>query len=194
MIHHKSNKFNSFHVNNMFLNANWNSQDKCLPLASFFQSRSFQFIIIIFLAYSLSGCVSHKKAQLRDRQLGKVISTARSYIGTPYKWGGVNRSGMDCSGLLYVSFKSAGMDIPRTSAMQSEGGGKVKFGKLRPGDLVFFAMGRKRRKITHVGLVTEVRGNKDVRFIHASSSLGVIETNIHTDYYTKKFRKARRYF
>ena len=143
---------------------------------------------------SLSGCVSHKKAKLRERQLETVISTARSYIGTPYKWGGVNRSGMDCSGLLFVSFKSAGMDIPRTSAMQSEGGGKVKFRKLRPGDLVFFAMGRKRRKITHVGLVTEVRGNNDVRFIHASSSLGVIETNIHTDYYTKKFRKARRYF
>lgn len=178
----------------MLLNAKGNTQVLYSFLATFFQSRSFHFIIIILLTYSLSGCVSHKKAQLRERQLETVISTARSYIGTPYKWGGVNRSGMDCSGLLFVSFKSAGMDIPRTSAMQSEGGGKVKFRKLRPGDLVFFAMGRKRRKITHVGLVTEVRGNNDVRFIHASSSLGVIETNIHTDYYTKKFRKARRYF
>jgi cell wall-associated NlpC family hydrolase len=70
----------------------------------------------------------------------------------------------------------------------------VKFDKLEEGDLVFFAMGKRRRKITHVGLVTEVRGPDNVRFIHASSSLGVIEANIHTDYYTKKFRKARRYF
>ncbi len=151
-------------------------------------------IIFILLIIVSTSCVSSKKARQREQQLDKVISTARSYIGTPYKWGGVNRSGMDCSGLLFVSFKSAGMDIPRTSAMQSKGGGKAKFNKLKPGDLVFFAMSKKRRKITHVGLVTEVRGRNDVRFIHASSSLGVIETNIHTDYYTKKFRKARRYF
>ena len=194
MIQHKSNKFNSFHENIMLINTHRNPKTKHSYQAIFFQPKSFYIFLFILLSSSLSGCVSHKKAQLRERQLETVISTARSYIGTPYKWGGVNRSGMDCSGLLFVSFKSAGMDIPRTSAMQSEGGGKVKFRKLRPGDLVFFAMGRKRRKITHVGLVTEVRGNNDVRFIHASSSLGVIETNIHTDYYTKKFRKARRYF
>ena len=101
---------------------------------------------------------------------------------------------MDCSGLLYVSFKSAGIYIPRVSKAQSKTGKKVKFHKLEKGDLVFFAMSKKRRKITHVGLVTDVKGKDHVSFIHASSSLGVIEANIYTDYYTKKFRKARRYF
>ncbi|MBK6266736.1 C40 family peptidase [Marivirga sp. S37H4] len=154
----------------------------------------FQLLITILVLTTLSSCITSKKAKIRERKLDTIIATSRSYIGTPYKWGGVNRSGMDCSGLLYVSFKSAGMTIPRTSAEQSKTGGKVKFRKLKKGDLVFFAMGKRRRKITHVGLVTEVRSKNDVRFIHASSSLGVIETNIYTDYYTKKFRKARRYF
>jgi cell wall-associated NlpC family hydrolase len=101
---------------------------------------------------------------------------------------------MDCSGLLYVSFKAGEVNIPRVSQDQAKVGDKVKFRKLQEGDVVFFAMGKRRRKITHAGLVTEVRGNNDVRFIHASSSVGVVEANIYTDYYKKKFRKARRYF
>jgi cell wall-associated NlpC family hydrolase len=97
-----------------------------------------------------------------------------------------------CSGLLFVSFKAAGLDIPRTSAMQSKGGGKAKFNKLKPGDLVFFAMSKRRRKITHVGLVTEVRGRNDVRFIHASSSQGVTITSLDNVYFKKRFAKIKR--
>jgi probable lipoprotein NlpC len=151
-------------------------------------------VSLFILVLVLTSCAAGKKARIRERKIDTIISTARSYIGTPYKWGGTQRTGMDCSGLLLVSFKSAGINIPRTSKMQSKTGKKIKFKKLEPGDLVFFAMSKKRWKITHVGLVTEVRGKNDVRFIHASSSLGVIEANIYTDYYTKRFRKARRYF
>lgn len=64
--------------------------------------------------------------------------------------------------------------------------------KLKEGDLVFFATGKKRRVVTHVGMVTDVKGKEDVKFIHASSSLGVIETNLHTKYYLKRFRFGRR--
>jgi cell wall-associated NlpC family hydrolase len=63
---------------------------------------------------------------------------------------------------------------------------------LEPGDLVFFATGKKKRQITHVGLVTEVKGRDNVKFIHASSSLGVVETNIYAEYYQTRFRGARR--
>jgi cell wall-associated NlpC family hydrolase len=69
---------------------------------------------------------------------------------------------------------------------------EVKLKELQPGDLVFFATGNKKRKITHVGLVTEKRGKDIVKFIHASSSLGVVETNIFAEYYQKRFRGARR--
>ncbi|HOO09629.1 MAG TPA: NlpC/P60 family protein, partial [Cyclobacteriaceae bacterium] len=62
----------------------------------------------------------------------------------------------------------------------------------KEGDLVFFATGKRRRVVTHVGLVTEVKGRENVKFIHASTSLGVIETNLYTKYYLKRFRFGRR--
>ncbi len=121
-----------------------------------------------------------------------MIKTARSFRGTPYKWGGTTRAGMDCSGLLINSFASIDYPIPRMSADQSKIGKKVKLKDIRRGDLVFFATGNKRRKITHVGLVTDVRGKEKVMFIHSSSSRGVIETNMYSTYYKKRFIMARR--
>ena len=122
----------------------------------------------------------------------KVISTARTFIGTPYKYGGMTRSGMDCSGLLINSFTAIKVSLPRSSAAQSKVGTEIKMSELKPGDLVFFATGNKKNQITHVGLITDVRSKNDVKFIHASSSLGVVETNLFAEYYQKRFRGARR--
>jgi len=146
------------------------------------------FIAILFLA----SCASGKKAAVRESKVDRVVASARTYIGTPYRYGGTTRSGMDCSGLLLNSFRAIQVTLPRTSEAQSKVGAEVKMKDLAPGDLVFFATGRKKRKITHVGLVTEVKGKDQVKFIHASSSLGVVETNIYADYYQKRFRGARR--
>jgi cell wall-associated NlpC family hydrolase len=99
---------------------------------------------------------------------------------------------MDCSGLLCNSFRAIDVSLPRSSADQSNLGQEVKMSDLQPGDLVFFATSNKKRKITHVGLVTERIGKDNIKFIHASSSLGVVETNIFADYYQKRFRVARR--
>jgi cell wall-associated NlpC family hydrolase len=122
----------------------------------------------------------------------KVISAARTYIGTPYKYGGTTRSGMDCSGLLLNSFSAVKVNLPRSSEAQSKVGTEIKMSELKAGDLVFFATGNKKKEITHVGLVTVVRSKDDIKFIHASSSLGVVETNLFSEYYQKRFRVARR--
>ena len=125
----------------------------------------------------------------------QVIETARSFSGTPYRWGGTTRGGMDCSGLLMIAFRKAGIDLPRTSAEQSNVGRLVSIHELRPGDLVFFATKSKySNRVTHAGLVTEIRGKRDVQFIHASTKLGVVESNIYSDYYRRAFVKARRPF
>lgn len=146
----------------------------------------------IFVLLVNSSCVGVKKAKQRDQNIQKVISSAKTYVGTPYRFGGLTRAGMDCSGLLVISFKEAGLDLPRTSKEQSKIGKGVAIYELKPGDLVFFAAGKRRREITHVGLVTEVRSKDDVQFIHASTKLGVMETNLMADYFKKIFIKARR--
>ena len=148
---------------------------------------------VTLLTLFLVSCGSTTRVTIHDGKVGKVVSTARTYIGTPYKYGGTTRSGMDCSGLLLNSFKSIKVDLPRSSEAQSKIGVQIKKMKeLEPGDLVFFATGKKKRQITHVGLVTEKKGNKEIKFIHASSSLGVVETNIFQEYYETRFRGARR--
>jgi cell wall-associated NlpC family hydrolase len=164
-------------------------------------------LLSLLLILLMSACASQKKASRQSRSfaerkgleaagpVAKVISTARSYTGTPYRWGGTSRGGMDCSGLLVIAFQSAGIQLPRTTRDQVKTGRNVGLYDLQPGDLVFFAAQKKRPgKITHVGLVTEVRNKHDVQFIHASTKLGVVENNIYSNYYRGIFVKARRVF
>ena len=149
----------------------------------------FFFFLLLFCS-----CHSLKKANQVDNRIQQAVATARSYTGTPYRYGGTSKRGMDCSGLLCVSYRSAGYELPRTSSEQGKLGKAVKINELKPGDLVFFSKKKGRRKITHVGMVTEVNSRDQVMFIHSSSSRGVIENNLHSKYYRSVFVKARRPF
>lgn len=119
-----------------------------------------------------------------------IIEIAQSYEGTPYKFGGTTKKGMDCSGLLYVSFKKAGIALPRTSREMSTRGNKITFQQIDKGDLLFFKTA-KNRGINHVGLVVEVSAGK-VFFIHASTSQGVMISSLDESYWFNAFAEARR--
>lgn len=150
-----------------------------------------QFVTIIaILVFLMSSCVGSKVS--REEKVDVVISKARFYTGTPYKYGGTTVLGMDCSGLLMRSFEAVDMYIPRTAAEQSKLGKKVNISELKKGDLVFFKTIKKKAKVTHAGLVTDARKKDQIIFIHASSSKGVIEVNLMSNYYRKAFVKARR--
>ncbi len=116
-----------------------------------------------------------------------LLEKARTFRGVRYRWGGMSRSGTDCSGFTSQVFKANGITLPRTSGAQATVGKPVNKGDLKAGDLVFFRTSRGSR-ITHVGMYT---GNG--KFIHASSGGGRVQENsLAEGYYSSRFVTARR--
>ncbi len=126
-------------------------------------------------------------------QVDAIIQTALDYTGTRYKYGGTTKKGMDCSGLLYVAFRSNDVEIPRVSHEMADQGKRIKMSKVQKGDLLFFKTTRKGKRINHVGLVIEVQRG-DVKFIHSTTSRGVIVSSLREGYWNYSFVKATRVF
>ena len=142
--------------------------------------------------YNTNNKEAKDKNSSTSTQASKVISTARSYKGTSYKYGGCSRTGIDCSGLTYTAFKAINIDLPRNSHDQSLKFKSISLSELKPGDLVFFTDKKGSSKVTHVGIVTEVKGAKEIHFIHASTKAGVIEENLFASWYLPLFLKGGR--
>lgn len=118
----------------------------------------------------------------------EIVRTAKSYIGTPYVWGGSSKQGIDCSGLTSAVFKLNGLNIPRSSRDQFRAGKSQQRKYILPGDLVFFATGRA-NVVSHVGVYI---GND--RFIHAPSKGQKVRIDKLSDkYWTRKYMGARVY-
>jgi len=123
-------------------------------------------------------------------ETNKIVSKALSFKGTKYKYGGTTKKGMDCSGLMYVSFKSRNIVLPRTSIGQSKKGIHIPKSKAQKGDLVFFKTGGK-RTINHVGLIVSI-DSRDIKFVHSSSSRGVMISSLREGYWSSAFVQIRR--
>lgn len=122
------------------------------------------------------------------QQIGALVAEAARWLGVPYKYAGNDKKGVDCSGLTsQVFLKTFNVKMPRSSREQQQWCINIRKENLQPGDLVFFATGSNRNRVSHVGLYI---GNGDI--IHASSSRGVIISNLTENYYLKRYHSSGR--
>lgn len=126
------------------------------------------------------------KADLPD----KLIATASENVGTNYRSGGKTKGGFDCSGLMIYTFGTYNIQLPRTSAEQSQYGKTISQAEAQKGDLIFFSTNG-RGNINHVGLITEVNED-EIKFIHSSVHSGVIVSSNKEAYYQRCFVKINR--
>ncbi|HEX9912423.1 MAG TPA: NlpC/P60 family protein [candidate division Zixibacteria bacterium] len=133
--------------------------------------------------HSKEAPVSYGKRKLDKIKMGQIIE---SYLGTSFREGGMDRSGIDCSGLVVAVYKDyAGMRLPGDTRKLFQLVSQVERENLQFGDLVFFSdMGW---SATHVGICI---GND--RFVHASKSQGVIISSLEEEYYRRGYLGARR--
>src|SRR5690606_28292234 len=121
----------------------------------------------------------------------KILSEAETYLGTPYRFGGTTRKGIDCSSFVQQVFEMFDYQLPRVSSAQAKEGTEISKEDLRAGDLVFFAT-TGRGRVSHVGIVHSIREDGEIEFIHASSSQGVTVTPLSDSYWTKRYLYAKR--
>jgi cell wall-associated NlpC family hydrolase len=117
----------------------------------------------------------------------KMLMTIINFLGTPYKFGGNSRKGIDCSAFTQLIFQeSFNLELPRSTLEQVKIGSPVKRDELKFGDLVFFNT-RRRQNPGHVGIYLW-----DDYFVHASTKYGVTVSSMASGYYDKRFVSAKR--
>ena len=164
-------------------------------------------ILALVLAALLAGCASRPAPHVEERAAGGepppllrddvpaegqaspvlplLQAQAERWRGVPYRLGGSSESGVDCSAFVQITFRSKlGVDLPRTTEALDREGERVDRSELQVGDLVFFKTGFRQR---HVGIYM---GGK--RFLHASTSRGVMTSSLNNVYWKERYWKARR--
>jgi LysM repeat protein len=122
--------------------------------------------------------------------IDQLIATASENIGTRYRSGGTTTDGFDCSGFMYFTFGTYDIKLPRSSIEMASYGAKIDTENAQKGDLIFFKT-RGGSRINHVGMVVEVLEG-EIKFIHSSTSSGVIISSTKESYYERTFAQVNR--
>lgn len=147
-------------------------------------------LLIILTCLWLAGCAGPqmRMADFEDAPADSlsieraiILASARQALGVPYRYGGASPSGVDCSGLVQMTYQAAGIAVPRTAEQQRQRLPQRE--RARPGDLMFFGSGS---KATHVGIYVG-----DQQMIHApGSGRTVTVTSLSIDYWQERYLGA----
>lgn len=158
--------------------------------------------ILLLSVILFTGCLSTKNSSYTKKPINintlytnttynninisqALIEHFQEWKGTPYKYGGNSKSGVDCSFFVQNALKdSLNVTIPRTTKYQAKTGFTINKSSLKTGDLVFFLTGRQKR---HVGIYL-----KNGHFMHASTSKGVIISRLNNPYWNRHYWKSVR--
>ena len=153
----------------------------------------FGLLFIIIFACTPAARFSNQRGQRQqDRPVrieqSRLWQAAQSWLNVPYKYGGLDRNGIDCSALSRTLYRDAfGIELPRMAKDQMKEGTFVRQPWLKEGDLLFFRDDRGSFQ-DHVGVFLG-----DGQFIHASSSQGVTISDLFSKFYQERLIMARRY-
>lgn len=152
--------------------------------------RFFFGLLFLLLFWNLSCAPSVKYTShhtTKNRFQQSLLTEAERWVGTPYRYGGMDSSGIDCSGLVFRIYQRVyGKTLPRQARLQRKLGQSVSRRYLKPGDLLFFRFTGS-GGINHVGIYLG-----DGRFIHASAKQGVVISSLNDRYYRRHLVVARR--
>ncbi|AGA34607.1 Lipoprotein - like protein [Thioalkalivibrio nitratireducens DSM 14787] len=119
----------------------------------------------------------------------EVVLAALGHLDAPYRYGGLDASGLDCSALVQRVYRQAGVEhVPRTTSEQARSARRIPPARAQPGDVLFFAT--RGNRIDHVGVFIG-----EGRFIHAPSSRGQVRIEpLASSYWQPRLRKAGHFF
>ncbi|CAM2938236.1 NlpC/P60 family protein [Vibrio ordalii] len=149
-------------------------------------------LTILLMACSSISSVEVERADVSNEEIEAVANNQDSlgilfqrWQGVPYRLGGETLNGVDCSAFVQIAFKDTWqIPLPRTTRSQSQTGFEVNYQNAQRGDLVFF---RTSRTSNHVGVYLG-----DKKFMHASTSKGVMISRMDNPYWASKFWQFRR--
>ncbi|VAW62801.1 hypothetical protein MNBD_GAMMA09-23 [hydrothermal vent metagenome] len=150
-------------------------------------------VVLLVVIFSIPvGCAGHKippsvhVSKSGSTAQKKLYAQYNDWRGVKYRIGGNSKKGIDCSGFVHLTYKQQfNKNVPRTTQLLARKGKQVKRKNIRPGDAVFFKTGL---SIRHVGIYVG-----EGKFLHASTSRGVMISELKNPYWQKSYWMSRRY-
>lgn len=153
-------------------------------------------ILISALLFQCGTTGSDKLNQTNNRsdiERDKIVNYAKKQIGVKYKYAGnTPKEGFDCSGFTKYVYSTFNYEVPRRSVDYQNLGKKINVKDVKKGDILLFTGSNKNKRVTgHVGIVVS-NENGNIKFIHASSSRGVVISDMSITYYKERILGARQ--